>query len=151
MAIDPVCKMKVEESKAAATSEYKGKKYYFCAAGCKKAFDQNPEKYIAEEKNTIIIADAKYRDMAPSSFTGTNLLTQELLGDHALRYEADRQQRRLDYFRNNIEQFRKYLKPKHKWEEYNILSILVTKQIPLARRYKEVMIIHVTEFLQVAV
>ena len=31
MAIDPVCKMEVEESKAAATSEYKGKKYYFCA------------------------------------------------------------------------------------------------------------------------
>jgi len=30
MAIDPVCKMEVEESKAAATSEYKGKKYYFC-------------------------------------------------------------------------------------------------------------------------
>ncbi len=34
MAIDPVCKMEVEESKAAATSEYKGKKYYFCAVGC---------------------------------------------------------------------------------------------------------------------
>ena len=49
MAIDPVCKMEVEESKAAATSEYKGKKYYFCAAGCKKAFDQNPEKYLTEE------------------------------------------------------------------------------------------------------
>jgi FdhD protein len=50
MAIDPVCKMKVEESKAAATSEYKGKKYYFCAVGCKKAFDQNPEKYLTQEK-----------------------------------------------------------------------------------------------------
>jgi len=50
MAIDPVCKMKVEESKAAATSEYKGNKYYFCAKGCKKAFDQNPEKYLGEEK-----------------------------------------------------------------------------------------------------
>jgi YHS domain-containing protein len=50
MAIDPVCKMKVEENKAAATSEYKGEKYYFCAVGCKKAFDQNPEKYLAEEK-----------------------------------------------------------------------------------------------------
>jgi len=34
MAIDPVCKMEVEEAKAAATSEYKGKKYYFCAVGC---------------------------------------------------------------------------------------------------------------------
>ena len=50
MAIDPVCKMEVEESNAAATSEYKGRKYYFCAVGCKKAFDQNPEKYLAEEK-----------------------------------------------------------------------------------------------------
>ncbi len=50
MAIDPVCHMTVEESQAAATSEYKGKKYYFCAAGCKRAFDENPEKYLAEEK-----------------------------------------------------------------------------------------------------
>jgi Cu+-exporting ATPase len=48
-AIDPVCKMEVEESTAAATSEYKGKTYYFCAPGCKKAFDQNPEKYLAEK------------------------------------------------------------------------------------------------------
>ncbi len=51
MAIDPVCKMQVEESKAAATSEHKGKRYYFCAMGCKKAFDQNPEKYLPEGKN----------------------------------------------------------------------------------------------------
>jgi Cu+-exporting ATPase len=50
MAIDPVCKMEVDEKKAPATSEYKGKKYYFCAMGCKKAFDTNPEKYLAENK-----------------------------------------------------------------------------------------------------
>jgi YHS domain-containing protein len=50
MAIDPVCKMKVVEAKAVATSEYTGKKYYFCALGCKRAFDQNPEKYLAKEK-----------------------------------------------------------------------------------------------------
>ena len=50
MAIDPVCKMEVEESQAAASSEYKGKKYYFCAVGCKKAFDQSPEKYLMEQK-----------------------------------------------------------------------------------------------------
>jgi YHS domain-containing protein len=51
MAIDPVCKMQVEESKAAATSDYQGKKYYFCAMGCKRAFDQNPEKYVGKGKN----------------------------------------------------------------------------------------------------
>ena len=44
--IDPVCKMKVDESSPAAVSEYKGKKYYFCAVGCKKAFDKNPDKYL---------------------------------------------------------------------------------------------------------
>jgi Cu+-exporting ATPase len=45
--IDPVCKMEIEESSAAATSEYKGKKYYFCAKGCKVAFDKDPQKYLA--------------------------------------------------------------------------------------------------------
>ncbi|MFC1901679.1 YHS domain-containing protein [Chloroflexota bacterium] len=50
MAIDPVCKMEVEESRAAAVSEYKGEKYYFCAVDCQKAFEKDPEKYLAEEK-----------------------------------------------------------------------------------------------------
>ncbi len=48
MALDPVCKMTVDESKAAAVSEYKGKKYFFCAAGCKKVFDKDPEKFLAK-------------------------------------------------------------------------------------------------------
>jgi len=45
---DPVCKMKVKKSEAAAVSEYKGKKYYFCAVACKEKFDKKPEKYITE-------------------------------------------------------------------------------------------------------
>ena len=48
-AIDPVCKMEIDESTAAATMDYKGKTYYFCALGCKKAFEQDPEKYLAEK------------------------------------------------------------------------------------------------------
>ena len=42
---DPVCKMQVDEKKAAATSEYNGKTYYFCAQVCKTKFDKNPEQY----------------------------------------------------------------------------------------------------------
>ena len=49
MATDLVCHMEVDEKKAAATSEYKGKKYYFCAVGCKKAFDKSPEKYLVKK------------------------------------------------------------------------------------------------------
>lgn len=49
MAVDPVCKMLVEEKKAAATSVYKGTTYYFCAPGCKKAFDTAPEKFLGRQ------------------------------------------------------------------------------------------------------
>ena len=50
MAKDPVCDMDVDEKKTAATSEYGGKTYYFCAKGWKVAFDKNPEKYLGKEK-----------------------------------------------------------------------------------------------------
>lgn len=43
---DPVCGMMVDEAKAAATSTYHGQAYYFCAVGCKKAFDAEPAKYL---------------------------------------------------------------------------------------------------------
>ena len=48
MAKDPVCGMEVDPSKAAATSEYRGKRYYFCAPGCKETFDRNPDQYVQD-------------------------------------------------------------------------------------------------------
>jgi YHS domain-containing protein len=50
MAKDPVCRMEVDEKKAAATYEYKGRTFYFCAVGCKDKFAQTPEKFIQQEK-----------------------------------------------------------------------------------------------------
>ena len=49
MATDPVCGMQVDASMAEAnelSSEYEGTVYYFCAAGCKQAFDENPQAYV---------------------------------------------------------------------------------------------------------
>ena len=43
---DPVCGMMVEPLKAAATSVYNGKTYYFCSRGCKVVFDRDPDKYL---------------------------------------------------------------------------------------------------------
>jgi YHS domain-containing protein len=48
MAMDLVCNMEVDEATAQWTSEYKGQTYYFCAPGCKKSFDDDPEKYGSE-------------------------------------------------------------------------------------------------------
>jgi Cu+-exporting ATPase len=38
--------MTVDEKKAAATSTYKGKTYYFCATDCKDKFDKEPGNYV---------------------------------------------------------------------------------------------------------
>ena len=47
MAIDPVCKMDVEESNPpGGKTEHQGVTYYFCAPGCKKVFERDPEKYL---------------------------------------------------------------------------------------------------------
>ena len=48
-AIDPVCGMSVDEDSAAATAEYEGVTYYFCAVGCKKDFEEDPEAYLKTE------------------------------------------------------------------------------------------------------
>ena len=42
---DVVCDMQVDPTKAAGTSEYNGKTYYFCSKGCKTKFDANPAQY----------------------------------------------------------------------------------------------------------
>ena len=43
--VDPVCNMKIDTERAAATSEYQGRTYYFCSTGCKQAFDSDPQRY----------------------------------------------------------------------------------------------------------
>ena len=49
-AVDPICHMDVDtDSPPGGQSEYKGTAYYFCAAGCKVAFDKDPEKYAASQ------------------------------------------------------------------------------------------------------
>ena len=47
---DPVCGMEVTYETAQARSEYNGQTYYFCSLDCKEQFDQNPEKYVAQDE-----------------------------------------------------------------------------------------------------
>jgi xanthine dehydrogenase accessory factor len=46
-AIDPVCQMTVDIDTARFKTEYDGKTYYFCAAGCLRTFEENPERFLA--------------------------------------------------------------------------------------------------------
>ena len=48
-AIDPICQMDVDtDNPPGGQSEHNDKTYYFCAPGCKVAFDKEPEKYMSE-------------------------------------------------------------------------------------------------------
>ena len=52
MAKDLVCGMDVNENEAKAkglTAEYQGRTYYFCAPGCKRAFEQDPQQYVGQQ------------------------------------------------------------------------------------------------------
>jgi len=42
---DSICGMMVDVSTAKHKSEFQGSSFYFCCAGCKQAFDKQPEKY----------------------------------------------------------------------------------------------------------
>jgi xanthine dehydrogenase accessory factor len=45
-ATDPVCGMIVEIATAQFKTEYNGQTYYFCARGCQRSFEAEPEKYL---------------------------------------------------------------------------------------------------------
>ena len=45
--IDPVCNMEVTPATMEINAVVNGDTYYFCAEGCKKAFMENPEKYLS--------------------------------------------------------------------------------------------------------
>ena len=46
MVKDVVCGMEIDPNEAAGKSEYQGKTYYFCAPGCKRKFDANPQQFV---------------------------------------------------------------------------------------------------------
>lgn len=47
---DPICGMTVEKSKAKYKTDFQGKTFYFCCAGCKQKFEQSPEHYMSVAK-----------------------------------------------------------------------------------------------------
>lgn len=56
---DPVCQTEVEKGNAPATRQYKGKSYYFCAAGCVNRFDERPGIYTGEMKDFSLNGEDK--------------------------------------------------------------------------------------------
>jgi YHS domain-containing protein len=48
--IDPVCGMEVEPGRTKLVSVYNGHSFWFCAEGCRRAFEADPEKVLKPTK-----------------------------------------------------------------------------------------------------
>ena len=46
---DPVCACDVDEQGAEFKTEYEGKTYYFCTAGCKAKFEAHPSMWSKQQ------------------------------------------------------------------------------------------------------
>lgn len=64
---DPVCGMQVDPQKAASSSEFQGKQYYFCCAGCKKKFDAAPAQYTGQRAKHAVPAAQPLVMVAPAA------------------------------------------------------------------------------------
>ena len=47
---DPVCGMKVDPAQTDLMATFEGKRYYFCAEGCRKTFEKKPQKYLKPQR-----------------------------------------------------------------------------------------------------
>jgi uncharacterized membrane protein YraQ (UPF0718 family)/YHS domain-containing protein len=50
---DPVCGMTVDPATAVHRSVHQGETFYFCSAGCKKSFDEDPARYLGERQTHV--------------------------------------------------------------------------------------------------
>src|SRR5580765_8234908 len=76
--------MSVDAGKAAAKIEYGGKAYYFCAPGCAKRFQQDPEKYVGNLKQGMATAGlVNLQSAAPSVRKGTAVVPAQEGDEHS--------------------------------------------------------------------
>jgi len=77
MPIDPVCGMTVDEQTAPATAVHNGTTYYFCAPGCKRTFEKDPEA-VLKGGPLCWSTDVAARAIAAANFHDQELLRQLL-------------------------------------------------------------------------
>ncbi len=98
---------------------------------------------IKETEKTIVLAEAKYWDISPSSISGWTLIEQELLQKKRLLDQMLKQRERVEFFKNNFEKFKEELTISGERETYKVFACVVTKYTPLVRKYKNV---HAVDF-----
>ena len=104
---------------------------------------------ISEAKKQILVIDAKFRDVSPSSISAHTLIAQELMEPkEGLCYELERHRIRVDYLLNNRGLFKRHLKPAKDLHDYRVRAYVVTKHTPLISQYKNIGISSLTDLVE---
>jgi hypothetical protein len=103
---------------------------------------------ISEARKQILVIDAKFRDISPSSISAETLVEQELMEpEEGLFYEAGRHKTRVDYLMHNVGLFKLHLKPSGLLRSYQVRPYVVTKHTPLVRQYKNIGILSLADLV----
>lgn len=99
---------------------------------------------VNESKKNIIIIDAKYEDISPSSKAAINLINQEILDDDTgiIQYAIVHENR----VRFVIDNFDKMSFDSKNPSDYTLISMIVTKHTPIIKKYKNVHILSYEQF-----
>ena len=103
-----------------------------------------------EEKKLIVIVEAKYRDLTTSSFSKERLVDRELLGEDGVLRWAVSQQERLELMPKNAARFNEKLKFKFEFTDYKRKAFVVTKFVPIIKKYREVGVLSYPQFVQLS-
>lgn len=103
---------------------------------------------ISEAKKRILVIDAKFRDIAPSSISAHTLVKQELMEPkEGLLDETEAHAVRVDYMKQNLGMFKQHLKPVSDIHAYRIRAYVVTKHTPLISQYKGIDILSLADLV----
>jgi len=99
---------------------------------------------ISDNKKKVFLIEAKYKDISPSSMNGKTLINQELMGEKGLIAVSDKQNERLNFFKEHITDFSTALNKNI--EDYSLNAFIITKFDPLISKRKEVILSSSEEF-----
>lgn len=105
---------------------------------------------VDESDKTILLVEAKYRNVAQSSVTGINLVKNELEGKRGLIYEAVRHDKRLAFFEMHTDKFEPHLCLVHDVDMYQVKALIVTKSTPILSRLDRVELVEAMDFLSLS-
>ncbi len=103
---------------------------------------------ISEARGEIILAETKFRDPSPSSFSNSTLIKQEFTDERSgLLQQSMRHQERYSLFFEQAGIFKQILGLNREAVSYSVRGYVITKFKPLISRYGDILIESKREFL----